>query len=668
MKLRWTLLIALIGLPLLAQTLTSGVDFAGFDSTYRAQDNFYYHVNGNWLKQTKIPDDLSNYGSFTVLYEQAQENLRQIIEDAANNPNHPRGSDLQKVGDMYKSFMDTTHIEALGMTPILSDLNAIDTIKSSMQLSVLTAKMIKSGIQTPLYLFVNQDPKNATSYIAFLNQSGTGLPDKDYYFKENFAPVREAYRNYIARLATLANLGDADSVADIVLAIESDLAAKHWTRVENRDRDKTYNKYATADLQTLMPNFSWQQFFDALEVERVAELIVRQPSYFEALDSILQTHSIDEWKMYYKFKIVADAAPYLSSAFVDTDFEFYGKVLSGVNQNRARWKRGVSVVEAVLGEVLGRLYVGRHFKPESKARMLEMVKNLQKAFEVRIKNLEWMSNETKEKALEKLAKFNFKIGYPDKWKDYSALSIEPNDLIGNLKRSQAVEFNRMISKLGQPIDRTEWHMTPQTVNAYYNPPMNEIVFPAAILQPPFFDVNADDAINYGAIGAVIGHEFSHGFDDQGRKSDGDGNLRDWWTEEDARQFKARAQKMIDQYNQYMPIDSMHVNGELTLGENIADLAGLTVAFEAYQISINGKPAPRLDGLTGEQRFFIGWAQIWRRKYRDEELKRRLLTDPHSPSEYRVNGIVSNMPAFYNAYDVKPGDGMYRSEDVRVQIW
>ena len=668
MKCRWILLLVLIGLPLCAQHQSSGVDFTGFDSTYRAQDNFYYHVNGNWLKHTKIPDDLSNYGAFTVLYEQAQKNLRQIIEDAANDPTHPKGSDLQKVGDMYKSFMDTTTIEALGMTPILSDLNAIDTITSSMQLPILMAKMIKSGIQTPIYLFVNQDPKNATSYIVFLNQSGTGLPDKDYYFKESFAPVREAYRNYIIRMATLANLGEADSVADAVLAIESDLAAKHWTRVENRDRDKTYNKYKTADLQTLMPNFGWQQFFNSLDVAQIQELIVRQPSYFEALDSILQAHSIDEWKTYYKFKIIADAAPYLNSDFVEADFEFYGKVLSGVNQNRARWKRGVSVVEAVLGEVLGRLYVERHFKPESKARMLEMVKNLQKAFEVRIKNLEWMSDETKERALEKLAKFNFKIGYPDKWKDYSALNIEPNDLIGNLKRSQAVEFKRMISKLGQPIDRTEWHMTPQTVNAYYNPPMNEIVFPAAILQPPFFDVNADDAVNYGAIGAVIGHEFSHGFDDQGRKSDGDGNLRDWWTEEDARQFKARAQKMIDQYNQYMPIDSMHVNGELTLGENIADLAGLTVAHEAYQISLNGKPAPRIDGLTGEQRFFIGWAQIWRRKYRDEELKRRLLTDPHSPSEYRVNGIISNMPAFYNAYDVKPGDGMYRSEDVRVQIW
>ena len=658
MFLQRVLLIALIVPPLMAQTLSSGVDFTGIDSSYRAQDNFYYHINGNWLKNTKIPDDLSNYGAFTILYENAQENLRQIIETAANDSTHSKASDLQKVGDMYKSFMDTTYIESLGVKPIVPDINAINNIRTFKELPVLMAKMIKIGVQTPLYLMVNQDPKNATSYILFLNQSGIGLPDKDYYFKENFAPVREAYRNYIAKLSTLADIGEADSVVKVIMNIESEIAAQHWTRVENRDRDKTYNKYNTTDLKKLMPSFGWQQFFNALNVEQVSELIVRQPSYFEALDIILQAHTIDEWKTYYKFKVVADAAPYLSSEFVNADFDFYGRILSGAKQNRLRWKRGVAVVEAVLGEVLGRLYVERYFKPESKNRMMEMVKNLQGAFEIRIKNL----------ALEKLAKFNFKIGYPDKWKDYSALNIDPKDLIGNLRRSQLVEFNRNITKLGKPIDRTEWYMTPQTVNAYYNPPMNEIVFPAAILQPPFFDVNADDAINYGAIGAVIGHEFSHGFDDQGRKSDGDGNLRDWWTAEDARKFKERAQKMIDQYNQFMPIDSMHVNGQLTLGENIADLAGLTIAYEAYQISLGGKPAPTISGLTGDQRFFIGWAQIWRRKYRIEELKRRLLTDPHSPSEYRVNGIVSNMPAFYNAYHVKPGDGMYRSEEVRVQIW
>lgn len=650
-----------------AQELSSGISKSGFDLTVKPQDNFYQYVNGTWLETTVIPEDKSNYGSFTVLADAAEKNLKAII-DAAAGDNAIAGSDAQKVGDMYRSFMDTTLIEKSGINPIRDDLQRITAINNYDDIAIYMAESNRMSVQSPFVFFIDQDPKNSTEYIGFFHQSGLGMPDKSYYFDDKFAETREKYVAYIQQLLNLANDASTSENATKIMAIETEIAKHHWTRVENRDRDKTYNKFASANLSDAMPKFNWNAYLQTAGLTSADAFIVRQPSFFAGLDSVLLAFPVSDWQSYFTFKLIDAAAPFLSNDFVNARFEFRGKVLSGVTQNRPRWKRGVDAVESTLGEVLGRLYVEKHFKPKAKARMTELVHNLSKAFEIRINNLEWMSAETKKQALEKLSKFNFKIGYPDKWKDYSTLEIKPNELLQNMKRSAAVEYQREVSKLGNPIDRSEWFMTPQTVNAYYNPPMNEVVFPAAILQPPFFDMAADDAVNYGAIGAVIGHEFSHGFDDQGRKSDGNGNLRDWWTESDAENFSTRAKVMIEQYNGYSPIDSMNVNGELTLGENIADLAGLTVAYEAYSISLNGKPAAEIDGFTGQQRFFLGWGQIWRRKYREAELRQRLLTDPHSPSEYRVNGIVSNMPTFYEAFGVQPADAMYRSKDVRVQLW
>lgn len=648
----------------------SGIDKSNFDTSVKPQDDFYHYVNGTWLKNTEIPADKSSYGSFAILFDKSEQALREIIEAAANKPDKIAGSEEQKVGDFYLSFMDSAKIEELGLQPLQDDLQRIQDVHNKKDLISLMAYFQKIGVQRPFSFFVNQDFKKSDQYISYLSQSGLSLPDRDYYLKDSakFKTIREKYVAYIEKLFTLAGIDDAAARAKRILDIETEIAKKHWTRVQNRDRDKTYNKYEVARLKKLTPAFNWNAYLDAADVKNIDAVIVRQPDYFKAFNSIFKLVSVNDWKTYFTFKLLNNFASSLPADFVNARFDFYGKTLRGIEKNRPRWKRGVGVVNGSLGEVVGKIYVEKYFKPEAKQRMVQLVDNLKVAMKERIEQLEWMTPETKKQALDKLSKFHTKIGYPNKWKDYSKLAIEKDDLIGNLKRSSAVEYNRMIAKLGKPIDREEWLMRPQTVNAYYNPPMNEIVFPAAILQPPFFNMTADDAVNYGGIGAVIGHEISHGFDDQGRKSDGDGNLRDWWTKEDAEKFKARAQVMIDEYNSFSPVDSMHVNGKLTLGENIADLAGLTVAYHAYKNSLKGKEAPVIDGLTGDQRFFMGWAQVWRRKYRENELRRRLLTDPHSPSEYRCNGVVSNMPEFYAAFDVKEGDPMWRPEDQRVRIW
>ncbi|MEL6823700.1 MAG: M13 family metallopeptidase, partial [Calditrichota bacterium] len=511
-------------------------------------------------------------------------------------------------------------------------------------------------VSKPFGFFINQDLKNSTEYALYLTQSGLGLPDRAYYLTESdkFNEYREKYIAYLAKLLTLAGETDVTAKASRIMEIETSIAEKHWSRKENRDRDKTYTKVAMADLPTMVPSFEWNLFFTAADIPELDSLIVRQNTYVESLGAIFSAYTLEDWKTYLKYKLVSSAAPYLSKEFVDARFDFYGTTLSGREENSPRWKRGVRTVNRTLGEVVGKVYVQKYFKPEAKERMDKLVNNLKAAFEVGIEELEWMSAETKKQALEKLSKFNTKIGYPDEWKDYSALSIDKNELLGNIKRARMLNHQREVDKLGGPIDRNEWFMSPQTVNAYYNPPMNEIVFPAAILQPPFFNLNADDAVNYGAIGAVIGHEISHGFDDQGRKSDGDGNLRDWWKEVDADEFNARTDIMIDQYSQYNPIDTLKINGQLTLGENIADLGGLTMAYKAYKISLEGKEAPVIDEFTGSQRFFLGWAQVWQGKYRDAALRQKLITGPHSPGEYRVNGIVANMPEFYEAFDVNEG--------------
>lgn len=645
-----------------------GFDTATFDTTVRAQDDFYRHVNGTWLEGTPIPADKSNYGAFTQLADQAEADLRAIIEKAATAEYRAEGSEMQMVGDLYRSYMDSTRVEDLGLAPLEGELARVDAIASHEDLIQYIGYNQRIGVSDPFSVRVGQDAKNATEYILYASQSGLGLPDRDYYFSDSFAEVRDKYAAYIATMYDLAEWDGGAAAAQTIFALEKRLAEDQWTRVQNRDRDATYNKYTLDEANALTPNLDWALLLDAADAADAEAVIIRQPSYFEAVDEALVDVPLDDWKTYFRFKVLSGSASVLPQPFSDANFDFYSRTLSGIEAQRPRWKRAVSATNAALGEMVGKLYVEEHFSPEAKARMDEMIENLRTAFRQSIDELEWMSPETRAQAQEKLEKFTPKIGYPEKWKDYSALEVDAHDLFGNMRRSREVEYARNIGKLGGPVDRTEWFMTPQTVNAYYSSTMNEIVFPAAILQPPFFNVEADDAVNYGAIGAVIGHEFSHGFDDQGRKSDGDGNLRDWWTEQDAEEFQQRAQGLIDQYAAFSPLDGHHVNGELTLGENIGDLAGLTMAYRAYKLSLGGKEAPVIDGFTGDQRFFIGWAQVWRRKYREDELKRRLITDPHAPSEYRTNGIVANMPEFYAAFGVQEGDDLYRSDAERVKIW
>jgi len=648
----------------------AGVEVAMMDTTVRPQDDFYSYMNGTWVRTFQIPADKPYYGVFTRLRDKSDQDVRTIIDEAAATTDAPKGSDMQKVGDMYRSFMDTVRLEQLGLNPIKEDLEAIQLLKSRDDLIRRCAYFMKTGVPTPFIAFIDQDAKQSTQYIVNLYQGGLSMPDRDYYLSNDarLKEIRAKFRTHLEHIFTMAGYADAAARAQAVYGIENTLARYHWTRVDNRDRTKTYNKVALADFDAAAPAFDWRLLAREAGIGSIDSLRIYQPSYFNALDSIFASTSLEDWKTYYTWQTLTRWAPYLDSAFVAEDFDFFRRTLSGVQENRPRWQRAVASVNGTLGEVVGRLYVARHFTPEAKERMVQLVGNLRSAFRERIKGLEWMSPETKDKALAKLEKFNSKIGYPDKWKDYSKLEITPDDLVGNLRRSSLVEYQREVDKLGKPIDRAEWFMTPQMVNAYYAPNMNEVVFPAAILQPPFFNLEADDAVNYGAIGAVIGHEMSHGFDDQGRKSDGDGNLRDWWTEQDAREFERRADVMVAQANDFVAIDSLHLNGRLTLGENIGDLGGLTIAYHAYERALNGKPAPELDGFSGKQRFFLGWAQVWGTKYRDDFLRQLVLTDPHSPGPFRVNGIVANMPEFQEVFGVKAGDALYIAPDKMVQIW
>lgn len=652
---------------------TLGVDVGGIDQSIRPQDNLYLHVNGKWLGRTAIPADKSNYGSFTEVADEAEANLRAIIEElaagaSADSPGARNAA--RSIGDLYRSFMDEGRIESLAQSPLAEELERIAALSTTEEVIAYMARAQRIGVGAPLTLWVNQDLRDTTQYILYFHQAGLGLPDRDYYFNEEarFAEIRDAYVGHVERMLTLAGSAAPAEAARDIVDLETRLAGYQWERAQNRDRDATYNRFDIVGADELMPGFGWPAFLEEAELTGVESFIIRQPSYFESLAGLVSETAAERWRMYFEWQLLRSMAPYLSSAFVDENFDFFGRTLRGIEENRPRWKRGVAFVERVLGDALGRIYVERHFQPEAKTRMDALVANLREAFRQSIDGLEWMSEETRREAQVKLGKFETKIGYPDAWKDYSTLEIGADSLVGNLVASNAFEHAREAGKLGGPIDRSEWFMTPQTVNAYYNPPMNEIVFPAAILQPPFFNVEADDAVNYGAIGAVIGHEFSHGFDDQGRKSDGDGNLRDWWTEQDAAEFSTRAKRLVAQYEAFNPIDDLHVDGKLTLGENIADLAGLTMAYRAYLLSLGGEEAPVIGGYTGVQRFFLGWAQVWRRKYRDDELRRRLVVDPHSPSEYRVLGVVANMPEFYGAFKVADGDGMYLPPEERVRIW
>lgn len=649
--------------------LVSGVELQYFDRSVAPGDDFYRHVNGTWLANTEIPADKSNYGVFTLLDDEARSQLRTLIEVAATNP-APAGSDSQKVGDFYNSFMDEARLEQLGAEPVQGMLGEIAATMDKAALLRLSARLNHAGVQIPAAIYINNDEKQSDRYITYVTQSGLGLPDRDWYLStedNTHATAREAYQAYIGRVLSLAGYARSDEAAASIMAIETALATAHWDRVRNRQAELTYNLMSLQALTDSAPGLDWGAYLQGLGVAET-EFVVQQPDFLGAFAALWQDTTLEQWQDYYSFKTVDAFANYLSDAFVQARFDFQGRVLGGQQELEPRWRRGVATVDGALGEVVGKLYVENHFREEAKLRMDELIENLREAFRSGIQELDWMTEATKARAQEKLASFNTKIGYPDSWKDYSGLVVVADDLVGNVRRSRELEHAREVGKLGQPIDRGEWFMTPHTVNAYYNPPMNEIVFPAAILQPPFFNVEADDAVNYGAIGAVIGHEFSHGFDDQGRKYDGEGNLNDWWTEADATAFAERASRLVEQYNAIEVLPGKFLNGEFTLGENIGDLSGLAVAYQAYRLSLDGAEAPVIDGFTGDQRFFIGWAQSWKRLYRDENLEVRLTTDPHSHSEARTNAVVRNFDAWHEAFGVQPGAALYLPPEERVRIW
>ncbi len=652
-----------------APPLSSGVDLASMDTSVRPQDDFFRYVNGTWLKNTEIPADKARYGAFTKLRDDSEARLRAIIEESSVKPDKQAGTDEQKVGDLYNSFMDEARIDELGLKPLAAELGRIEAMKAKSEIPALMAHLLRINATTPINGYVNQDAKQPTEYIVYLFQSGLGLPDRDYYLLDDakFKEMRAAYVAHVGKVLAMAGDKEAAKSAKAIMALETALAKKYWSRVESRDDDKTYNKREIAKGNAVTPGFDFAGYLRAAGVTNDA-VIVMQPSAFTGFAEQIQAQPLATWKTYFRWHLIKSYAPYLSKPYVDENFAFYGKTLRGIQENRPRWKRAVESVEGSLGESLGKIYVAKHFPPEHKARMDELVRNLVKAYAQSIRSLEWMSEETKQQALVKLGKFTPKIGYPNKWRDYSSLTIDGAELVGNLMRSAAFEHAYQLGKLGKPIDRDEWFMTPQTVNAYYNPGMNEIVFPAAILQPPFFTAAAEDAVNYGGIGAVIGHEIGHGFDDQGSKYDGNGLLQSWWTETDRTNFEKRTKALIGQYDQYEPLPGQKVQGALTIGENIGDLGGASIAYLAYQLSLNGKQAPVIDGYTGDQRFFIGFAQIWRDKMRDAAMLERLKTDPHSPPEYRCNGALVNVPQFYTAFDVKPGDKMYLPAESRVKIW
>jgi putative endopeptidase len=654
-----------------AGILQSGVYAQNFDKSVRPQDDFYRYVNGQWLAKTEIPADRSNYGAFTLLEEGAERDLHTIVEEAAQ-AGAAAGTDKQKVGDFYASFMDEAAVDQRGLAPLREELARIDALKSKKDVAGYIGHSQRIFVSHPFAYFVAIDEKHSSEYVGVVFQSGLGMPDRDYYLSDDarLKGVREKYRVYVKDLLAAADTPNASAAAEKIFGLESKLAAAHWTRVQNRDAEKTYNRYDLAALGKLMPSFDWNAFLAGANVplSKVKAVVVTQPSYFEALDKVVGDVPVADWRTYFRYKLLNTYAPDLPAKFVNLHFEFNDRTVSGIEEIKPRWKRGVDTVENAIGDLAGKMYVERYFRADAKRRVDQLVGNLKTAFSQGIDTLEWMTPATKQKAHAKLALFTTKIGYPEKWRDWSKLEVRRDDLIGNEMRAAAVVFDRGVDKLGGPIDKTEWFMTPQTVNAYYNPPSNEIVFPAAILRPPFFNVAADDAVNYGAIGAVIGHEISHGFDDQGRRYDGTGNLNDWWAPQDNDEFTRRTKLLGAQYNALSPIPGMKVNGDLTMGENIADLAGLALAYRAYQVSLQGKPAPVIDGYTGDQRFFIGWAQGWARKYREDELRKRLLTDPHSPSEFRTNAVVVNLPEFYRAFDVKAGDKMYRAPAERVRIW
>lgn len=647
----------------------SGIDLANIDHGVRPQDDLYQHVNGTWLKSTEIPDDRPLEGTFTALRDGAELAVRQIIEDAADKAAEASGIE-RKVGDLYNSFMDEATIEAKGMDPIRGRLEEVFATTTIHDLVALVGRLFRFDVSGLFHLYPAPDAGNPDRVLLYIGQGGLGLPDESYYREAKFAEVVTAYRAHVSAMFSLAGLSDPDDAATRIVELETQLASHHWDNVTLRDPQKTYNLLTSEAAGSLFP--SLDLWFEAagISADKRQELVVSTPDFFSGAASLLQSQPLRAWQEWFAMRVISSAAPYLAAAFVQQNFAFYGTTLSGTPRNKDRWKRGVAVVEGALGEAVGQIYVARHFPETHKARMQTLVDNLIAAYRESITSLSWMGQDTKAEALRKLDAFRPKIGFPEEWIDYSAVEIDPSDLLGNVERAHNADVDRHLDEVGKPVDRNKWLMTPQTVNAYYHPMLNEIVFPAAILQPPFFTADADDAVNYGGIGAVIGHEIGHGFDDQGSQFDGSGALRNWWTEEDRAAFEKLTARLVAQFDALSPYAAPghHINGKLTLGENIGDLGGLTIAYKAYLISLDGREPDVLDGLTGQQRFFASWAAGWRQVIRTEEAIRRLATDPHSPNEFRTNAIAKNLDPFHEAFEVKEGDGMWMPQEDRVSIW
>lgn len=651
------------------EELTSGINKKNMDTKVNPGDNFAEYVNGTWYKNTKIPADKASFGAFDKLYDQSLIDVRTIIEDAAKGKNAD-GSDEQKIGDYYASFMNRKDRDAKGITPIQPELKAIDAIANYTDLAGYFGKANRTGVTIPISIFVSQDSKKPNEYALTTWQSGIGLPEREYYTSTDLkmADIRKKYVVFIEKMLQLCNIENPAEGAAKIMALETAIASSHMKKEDTRDVLKLYNKYNTADLKKLMPDFDWAAMLKNAGMDKEKSIIISQVENTKSLNNIIKKTPLDTWKIYLKWGLIKRNANRLNTELDKQNFEFYGKTLYGIEKQEEDWKRAVNTVNDAMGEMVGKVYVKKHFSPEAKERMVTLVKNLLKAYAESIKKLDWMSADTKKQALAKVDKFMIKIGYPDTWRDYSSLKIAKNDMYGNSVRAEEFEYQRNLNKLGKPVDRTEWGMTPQTVNAYYNPSLNEIVFPAAILQPPFFDLKADDAVNYGGIGAVIGHEIGHGFDDQGAAYDGDGVMKNWWKPADLAAFKAKTAALVEQYNGFKVFPDLNVNGAFTLGENIGDLGGLSIAIKAYKESLGGKEAPVIDGFTGMQRVFLGWGQVWGEKMREEALRSQVAGDPHSPAKFRINGVVRNVPEFYEAFKIKPTDSLYLAPEKRVKIW
>jgi putative endopeptidase len=644
-----------------------GLDLSSRDTSVKPGDDFYRYADGHWDDSHHIPPDRTRWGSFEELGELSEQRVRTIVEGLPADA--PAGSVAQKVGDYYRAYLDTAAIERLGLAPARAGLEAIAAARTSEDVARLMGRP-DLGLDAPLRVGMTTDQKNPDRYIVSITQSGLGMPDRDYYLKDDavYAGLRDKYRAHIERMLTLAGDQEAAAEAQSILDLETSMAKLHWPIAKRRDRELTYNLRTRAELDQLTPGLPWGAWLGADGLDGQKEFVVRELDAVQALGSLLASVPVDRWRSYLRYHYLASSAEVLPRAFDDEAFGFYGRALHGQEQQLDRWKRAVHAIDRDLGEAVGELYVQRYFPPASKRKMLELVENLRASYAERIGRLEWMTPATRKVALEKLAAFRPKIGYPDKWRDYSALTIVKGDAFGNATSGALFDWQRRVWRMGSPTDRGEWGMTPQTINAYYSPTFNEVVFPAAILQPPFFDPNADDAVNYGGIGGVIGHEMGHGFDDQGSKSDAHGVLRTWWLPEDTQAFKARVDRLAAQYDGYVVLPGLNINGRLTLGENIGDLGGLSVAYEAYHRTLHGKPAPVRDGLSGEQRYFLAWAQVWRGLTREEQLRSQVMSNPHSPNHYRVNGVVRNVDAWYQAFDVQPGDKLYLPPAERVHIW